>query len=394
MHKTTTHRRRQAFYALPQSHWQRLAAPPISYLDTLSTIDDAIDVNANFADVIYEAGIEGLGAAFIAADPAVDDAGEGHARGAKPAWYGRARELDLQNARSTINQFYRDWSVEGGGEREACYGPIYRDVETFAPSSARLLVPGAGLGRLVLELAARGYEVEGNEVSYHQLLASDVILNKSTRVEEWTIYPFVGQFSNRLRRADQLRAVTVPDIVPSVHLAEAWGRAEAQRRRRGRMGMSMGDFVEVYQREEYRNTFDAVVSVFFIDTAPNVVEYITVVREVLKLGGVWCNVGPLLWHFDGGKEADKDDKGQEAVVEEGKYGVSAGASERTNAKIGSRGSVELTNEEVLEVLHQFGFEIIISEECSDDKTTGYIEDPTTMLQHMYKPVHWVARLTQ
>src|ERR1700744_5035641 len=35
-HLNTTHRRRQAFYALPSSHWQMLAEPPFSLLDTFS----------------------------------------------------------------------------------------------------------------------------------------------------------------------------------------------------------------------------------------------------------------------------------------------------------------------------------------------------------------------
>lgn len=35
----------------------------------------------------------------------------------------------------------------------------------------RVLVPGAGLARLCLEVAALGYEAQGNEYSYFMLLA-------------------------------------------------------------------------------------------------------------------------------------------------------------------------------------------------------------------------------
>lgn len=37
-------------------------------------------------------------------------------------------------------------------------------------TSQRVLVPGAGLGRLPLEIAARGYSCQGNEFSYFMLL--------------------------------------------------------------------------------------------------------------------------------------------------------------------------------------------------------------------------------
>lgn len=41
----------------------------------------------------------------------------------------------------------------------------------------KILVPGAGLGRLTYELACRGYECEGNEFSYFMLIASYFVLN-------------------------------------------------------------------------------------------------------------------------------------------------------------------------------------------------------------------------
>ena len=59
----------------------------------------------------------------------------------------------------------------------------------------RVLVPGAGLARLVLEVAARGYGAQGNEFSYHMLLCSNFLLNSRLRPKALTIYP-------RVRRAD------------------------------------------------------------------------------------------------------------------------------------------------------------------------------------------------
>src|SRR5450432_3666485 len=60
-HYNTTHLRRQSFYALPQAHWELLAAPPFSYLDTLNAVDDAIDSNAELATAILRSGLESFG---------------------------------------------------------------------------------------------------------------------------------------------------------------------------------------------------------------------------------------------------------------------------------------------------------------------------------------------
>lgn len=54
---------------------------------------------------------------------------------------------------------------------------------------------------------------------------------------------------------------------------------------------------EVYGKKELGKQYDAVVTCFFIDTAANVVDYIDVIHNVLRPGGVWLNFGPLLWHW-------------------------------------------------------------------------------------------------
>jgi len=46
------------------------------------------------------------------------------------------------------------------------------------PQDIRILVPGAGLGRLAFEIARRGYTCQGNEFSLFMLFASNFMLNK------------------------------------------------------------------------------------------------------------------------------------------------------------------------------------------------------------------------
>ena len=81
--------------------------------------------------------------------------------------------------------------------------------------------------------------------------------------------------------------------------------------------MCAGDFVEVYskqpgehdqiiwvelrsrsQRAPFAGEWDAVLTCFFIDTAQNIVSYIETIAILLREGGVWINLGPLLYHFE------------------------------------------------------------------------------------------------
>ena len=53
---------------------------------------------------------------------------------------------------STIKQFAREWGADGAKERAAAHDPILEALQRALPngaaSGARVLLPGAGLGRL------------------------------------------------------------------------------------------------------------------------------------------------------------------------------------------------------------------------------------------------------
>ena len=90
------------------------------------------------------------------------------------------------------------------------------------------------------------------------------------------------------------------------------------------MSMSASDFLLLYGSEEQKDGFDAVATVFFLDTAPNVIRYLEVIRNCLRPGGLLINVGPLLWHFEGnvprnhgegkGMDVDIDSTGTVVVI--------------------------------------------------------------------------------
>lgn len=365
-HFNTTHRRRQNFYALPSEEWKLLSAPPFNFLSTLDQVDDAIDANADIAVHILQTGLESFGL-------------EKELYNDSPEWRGLAAPTDLDKARSTIRQFYRDWSAEGARERQASYSPIVHDfavVFAMVPDKGeiKILVPGAGLGRLVFDLCIQGYNVEGNEISYHQLLSSNWVLNQTENAEQYELFPFAFDFSNTISRAHQLKVVKIPDVHPATALAEASVRSRIPVS--DRMNMTAADFTELYGDEEHRDTFDAVATVFFLDTAPNVIKYIRTVYNCLKPGGIWANHGPLLWHW-----GDRGPSQNEGIANHG--------DDETSTGNWTQGRVELSVEEVIMLVFNMGFEIVRQEIRQEG--SGYIQNPNSMLQHQYRTSHWVAR---
>lgn len=340
-------------------------------------MDDAIDANADLAESI-------VGFCLPAFGIEVDDV----------SWHDKATPNDMDKARSTIRQIYRDWSTEGSGERDASHRPIVCALEKHLNSGdhpsqryrSRILVPGAGLGRLVLDLCAMGYTVQGNEISYHQILASNYILNGTRAAGQHKFFPWALNFSNHLARANQLQSVSVPDINPMTYL-EQGGEENVQSdlHYNERLSMASGDFSELYRQPEYHEYFDAVVTCFFIDTAPNVISYIETVKHCLRAGGIWINFGPLLWHFESSPTPAEREK-QRAKPSNDHNANNSSAK----TGIGEPGSFELANDEVLALLQRFNFEVIEHSEAPGGPT-GYIQDPRSMLQNLYQPTFWVAR---
>jgi hypothetical protein len=343
-------------------------------LKTFAAVDRAIESNAEIAEAILAVGLPSFGIA-------PDDT----------KWRGCARPSDLDKARSTIRQLYRDWAAEGLPERQAAFVPIMSALERhfsdLAPSQrhiCKVLVPGAGLGRLVFELCAAGWSVEGNEISYHQLIAANYILNFVGGAGAHKLHPWALNFSNHKSRAQQLQAVAVPDVNPVEHLEQASMDIASEIHYSDRMTMTAGDFCVLYRQPESRDRFNAVTTCFFIDTAPNVINYIETVKYCLAAGGIWINLGPLLWHFESAPTP--------AEIEKQRSKKSGGPqrNERSvgDAGIGEPGSFELCNDEIRDLLTQYGFEIV---EQGDAPPTGYIANSASMLQNVYYPTYWVAK---
>ena len=144
--------------------------------------------------------------------------------------------------------------------------------------------------------------------------------------------------------------------------------------------MSAADFSATYANDEHTGRYNAVTTVFFIDTAPNIVRYIETIHHTLVEGGYWINLGPLLWHFEARHDVHPTKQ---------ERNTASSSTRREKPGIEEPGSVELTNEEVLALVKHMGFEVEFSELRSESQ--GYIQDSSSMLQNAYRVSHFVAR---
>lgn len=91
--------------------------------------------------------------------------GDGDVRA--PGGPSRTTAAQVSKINTTLRQCMRDWSVEGEDERRESYGGVIAELERLCPVDPeklgvkKVLVPGAGEGRLAFEIVSRGYGCTG-----------------------------------------------------------------------------------------------------------------------------------------------------------------------------------------------------------------------------------------
>ncbi|GJE86375.1 N2227 domain-containing protein [Phanerochaete sordida] len=383
---SANNRRRKDIYKLPRGDQELLTA--IGYKTKLHEVDEAILANAEFLKQIvanpeifgHDLAPEDEGGAYEeqqqdTQDPRTphrhDDAGHTHTHdhgghshshaapgghaARHPSGKYRPTEGDMEKLRSTLKQFVRDWSAEGKAERDVCYEPMkqallahFADVPVEDRGKLRVLVPGAGLCRLAWDVANLGFACQGNEFSHYMLLASFFILNRTMEENEHTIYPYVHSFSNIPNGDALLRPISFPDVSPASLPPDS------------NFSLVAGDFEEIYGPDQYEEDepqagqWDAIMTCFFIDTAKNIVNYLRIIHRKLAPGGVWINIGPLLWHWENNSSGDT--------------------------------SIELSLEELKALARKIGFEI------SNERTidTTYTNNAHSMLGYVYHAAFFTA----
>jgi len=257
---------------------------------------------------------------------------------------------DIIKMRSTLRLFIRDWAIDGLEERNTTYKPILEELKNFFAKRPKkdfeeginVLVPGAGLGRLMYEIAKLGFKSQGNEFSYYMLLCSNFIFNNTTKKDEFILQPLIHSFSNIISEESPFKKILIPDE----NLGEELSKTDT-----GEMSMVAGEFCRVYK--DKINFFDSIVTCYFIDTANNIIEYIETIHNIVKLGGLWINFGPLLYHYTENE---------------------------------SEVSIELSWEEIKHIITGFGFEF---KKIEFVKTT-YSSNKDSMSQRIYNCIFFNA----
>lgn len=234
-------------------------------------------------------------------------------------------EQPYDEAVQIIAHLTRDWSKEGAILREEfswieeqLWRYHYETIQSTESVISPILVPGAGIGRLAFDLAfaqdkerssdsfkSYPFAVEAMDNSIVMAAAAHHLFhihntgnvtddNIPSNQGQTKIYPFVSDsLSNEVdtqRRWDSAKIPeqSVIDQLRSVH--------DQHPHQRPKLSYTVGDFVTTYSSPSKHGQYGSLVSVFFIDTATNIFEYVWTIRNSLRHEGVWINFGPVQWH--------------------------------------------------------------------------------------------------
>eukprot|EP00541_Cyclophora_tenuis_P016872 CAMPEP_0116547136 /NCGR_PEP_ID=MMETSP0397-20121206/3612_1 /TAXON_ID=216820 /ORGANISM="Cyclophora tenuis, Strain ECT3854" /LENGTH=341 /DNA_ID=CAMNT_0004071639 /DNA_START=89 /DNA_END=1114 /DNA_ORIENTATION=+ len=179
-----------------------------------------------------------------------------------------------------VAHIVRDWTTLGTTIRQSLYTWCRKQVGV-SPRQ-KVLVPGAGMGRLAFDLAVvDGHDVEANDSSLTMAAAAYHLWHNDDNSNTFVLHPFaLDYFTNEANSHNRYQQVLIsrPNTTAM----------------RGSLSYSIGDFSKIYSGGE--SLYNAIITCFFLDTASNIYEYLAILHNNLVKGGKWINVGPLQWH--------------------------------------------------------------------------------------------------
>ena len=290
--------------------------------------------------------------------------------------------LDLARVRESLKHFIRDWSEEGARERTRTFSPILDVLNEVDPSQRaemKILIPGCGLGRLAWEISqlgwytcsskvccqsdknfvSLGFDTTANELSFFMTLALRFLFSPKTTssVNEHWLRPYAYWFSHQKSNDSLFRSISFPDVTPrftpNFHLVEQDFLTLPIPSTKPSNNPSF-----IWSKNQSTEGYDFIVTLFFIDTSLDVFATMKHIYTLLRPGGSWINLGPLLW--TGGAQA----------------------------------KVELSLDEVLLAAEKIGF--VLQDEAQGTCARRTVEceytgDSNAMMQMIYKAEFWVAR---
>jgi len=374
-------KRQIAFDMLPTQHKARIPAPSAQKFQMMKKM---VETNQRFFNLIvnanppwgipYESASPELASKLLRLQLAKNDTDANGLQMFTPTG-----ETNLNEGRDkvigTLHQIYRDWTAEGAEERSQSYGRILRELQRLKPVTPRnrnlqkVLIPGVGMGRLMLESCLAGYSTQGNDFCLQFLLTSNLIFNGGFSPNKFSIFPWIDDPSNRWRLLDLVQPVRFPDIDINNLLDKAREQAENQGATEIQPSMSMaaGEWLSIYSRPEHHEAWDAVITSFFIDTAANPIEYLELIYKCLKPGGIWINFGPLKYHWQRQINPELDQSHLDSRYAE---------------------SVELSLDEILYAANDIGFEMIMG---PSRHICRYASSPGSMAANIYDAAFFSMR---
>ena len=194
-----------------------------------------------------------------------------------------------------ISYIIRDWSIESKKEREENYNIIINEILKYFPLSSdnlinyKFLLPGSGLNRLGYELCKYGYDIEAIDFLFLNGIFSDYIFNYAKK-DEFSLYAYIDSFCNCWSEESVFKKYSFPDI--NIDLKN---NSNDKNQNIGKLKLFIGDFVKLYNNK--KECFDCIITSYFIDTAQNIIQYVEIIYNLLKKGGIWINLGPLLYRW-------------------------------------------------------------------------------------------------
>ncbi|RLV89687.1 Uncharacterized protein JA1_004979 [Spathaspora sp. JA1] len=266
--------RRKRLFKMMSWRQQKLCQE-VGYLDKLNKVNTAIVTNSKFINAVADHCINKYGITYRDFDIIKE---QGESKGVSSTNY---RVIEA------LSHYVRDWNSLDtlGCELEPIFNYVSRQLTQLIPQEAKsstcIIIPGSGLGRIAHEVAKLGYG-SVHAVEFSGLMTSFVDFNYNGGANNYSIYPYVHTNSNFYTTEAQLRSINLSS--PLCYQPEC-------------LQLHNQDFREfsIPSIEKYTNV--VVVSVYFLDTAENLIDYLDTIQRLTTTSpiksGYWINVGPL-----------------------------------------------------------------------------------------------------